>query len=124
MRAAGEIGSSLQAWVGLGLPPADLSLLSEERWAELLIVSMVDVLPIEEFQSDSETKQMPNRWANIAALLGEPDQPKAGAIKAPGTKCVRCWRVLPEVGQQANHPTLCARCADAVDSGLVCRATE
>jgi isoleucyl-tRNA synthetase len=40
---------------------------------------------------------------------------------APGTKCARCWRVLQEVGHQPNHPTLCARCADAVESGLVCR---
>ena len=30
--------------------------------------------------------------------------------------------VLPEVGRQPNHPALCARCADAVESGLVCRA--
>jgi isoleucyl-tRNA synthetase len=30
--------------------------------------------------------------------------------------------VLTEVGQQPNHPSLCARCADAVESGLVCRA--
>jgi len=29
--------------------------------------------------------------------------------------------VLPEVGMQLGHPTLCERCADAVESGLVCR---
>jgi isoleucyl-tRNA synthetase len=31
---------------------------------------------------------------------------------APGAKCERCWRVLPEVGR--DHPDLCHRCADAV----------
>ncbi len=41
---------------------------------------------------------------------------------APGTKCARCWRVLPEVGTDPAHPALCLRCADAVESGLVCRA--
>ena len=41
---------------------------------------------------------------------------------ADGTKCVRCWRVLEEVGGDASHPTLCLRCADAVESGLVCKA--
>ena len=46
----------------------------------------------------------------------------ATVTPAPGTKCVRCWRVLPEVGTVAAHPSLCLRCADAVDSGLVCRA--
>ena len=40
------------------------------------------------------------------------------ASPAPGDKCVRCWRILPEVGQEAAHPALCMRCTDAVDSGL------
>jgi isoleucyl-tRNA synthetase len=39
-----------------------------------------------------------------------------------GQKCARCWRVLPEVGSDQRHPALCLRCADAVESGLVCRA--
>ena len=34
--------------------------------------------------------------------------------KAEGAKCVRCWRVLPEVGSEADHPELCRRCAGAV----------
>ncbi|MBI3452697.1 MAG: class I tRNA ligase family protein, partial [Rhodospirillales bacterium] len=34
---------------------------------------------------------------------------------AEGTKCERCWKVLPEVGRHADHPGLCGRCADAVD---------
>ena len=31
---------------------------------------------------------------------------------APGAKCERCWRVLPEVGR--DHSDLCHRCAEAV----------
>ncbi|MDN3564794.1 isoleucine--tRNA ligase [Paeniroseomonas aquatica] len=34
--------------------------------------------------------------------------------KAPGAKCDRCWRVLPEVGASAAHPTLCRRCEAVV----------
>ncbi|BCW90292.1 Isoleucine--tRNA ligase [Alphaproteobacteria bacterium SO-S41] len=34
--------------------------------------------------------------------------------KAEGAKCVRCWRVLPEVGSEADHAELCRRCAGAV----------
>jgi isoleucyl-tRNA synthetase len=41
---------------------------------------------------------------------------------AEGRKCARCWRVLPEVGEHGKHPTLCRRCVDAVESGLVCGA--
>jgi isoleucyl-tRNA synthetase len=33
--------------------------------------------------------------------------------KAPGAKCQRCWKVLPEVGQQGD-PNLCARCEAVV----------
>ena len=39
--------------------------------------------------------------------------------RAPGEKCARCWKVLPEVGSSAKHSTLCLRCDDAVESGLV-----
>jgi isoleucyl-tRNA synthetase len=54
----------------------------------------------------------------------EADPARRGVVvtKAPGMKCARCWRVLPEVGTVTAHPTLCLRCADAVESGLVCRA--
>ena len=34
---------------------------------------------------------------------------------APGEKCERCWRVLPEVGKDKTHPSLCVRCSDAVE---------
>jgi isoleucyl-tRNA synthetase len=34
--------------------------------------------------------------------------------KAPGSKCARCWRILPEVGKSAAHPHLCLRCEPAV----------
>jgi len=53
-----------------------------------------------------------------------PDVPfvSVSVRKAPGEKCARCWRVLPEVGENPRHSALCRRCADAVESGLVCRA--
>jgi isoleucyl-tRNA synthetase len=34
---------------------------------------------------------------------------------APGERCERCWRVLPEVGRVSAHPDLCERCAAVVD---------
>ena len=34
--------------------------------------------------------------------------------KAEGGKCERCWKILPSVGTDAAHPTLCPRCAAAV----------
>jgi isoleucyl-tRNA synthetase len=38
------------------------------------------------------------------------------ARPAEGTTCERCWKVLPEVGHHAAHPTLCRRCVDAVEA--------
>ncbi len=73
------------------VPPALLDLLDADAWAEVAIVS--------------------------AASPGD-------ALKidrAPGEKCARCWRVLPEVGSQPSHPALCLRCADVVE-GLSCQA--
>jgi isoleucyl-tRNA synthetase len=70
--------------------------LGAEEWAEVAIVSKVEIKPMERFGVTVD--------------------------RAAGEKCARCWRVLEEVGSVAAHPTLCLRCADAVDSGLVCAA--
>jgi isoleucyl-tRNA synthetase len=92
-RRANTLGSSLQASVRL---PLSEKLLDDDQWAEVAIVSQARIVP-----------------GDDGAL--------ATISPAPGSKCARCWRVLPEVGRQPAHPTLCERCADAVDSGLVCR---
>jgi isoleucyl-tRNA synthetase len=97
-RRINALGSSLEAAVELPLNVDDEPLLNEEEWAEIAIVSKV-------------------------RIVHDTGEPLAVIKRAPGTKCARCWRVLEEVGQQAHHPTLCARCTDAVESGLVCRPT-
>ncbi|HBP89275.1 MAG TPA: isoleucine--tRNA ligase, partial [Nitrospiraceae bacterium] len=35
-------------------------------------------------------------------------------VKADGTKCDRCWNIRYDVGAQAQHPTLCGRCVEAL----------
>jgi isoleucyl-tRNA synthetase len=93
-RAAGVLGSSLQAAVALTLPDDDSDLLDAEGWAETAIVS------------DLSLRQGVEVVASVTLAAGQ--------------KCARCWRVLREVGQSAAHPSLCLRCEDAVQSGLVC----
>jgi len=95
-RRANTLGSSLQAAVMLPLKPEQELLLTEEEWAEVAIVSGVTITP-------------------------DPEERAATINPARGDKCARCWRVLSEVGAQPGHPMLCARCTDAVESGLVCR---
>ncbi len=99
IRRDGLVGSSVQAEATLVFGPDEDPLLSEEDWAEVLIVADVSV-----GRSSGSITSM--------SIVGP----------APGSKCARCWRVLPEVGENARHPALCGRCADAVESGLVCRA--
>ena len=89
-RKEGAIGASLQAAPALTLPAADAALLPAEGWAEVCITSGLD--------------------------LREGEAPAAVFAAAPGTKCDRCWKVLPEVGGSAAHPTLCRRC-EAVVAG-------
>ncbi len=38
--------------------------------------------------------------------------------RAAGSKCERCWKYTPEVGQDAEFPTLCAACKEAVQEML------
>jgi isoleucyl-tRNA synthetase len=94
MREQGRIGASLQAVAEVAVS-ADDPALPAEQWAELLIVS--------------------------AATIRQAATTEITAFLAPGEKCARCWRVLPEVGADPAYRALCHRCADAVASGLVCK---
>jgi isoleucyl-tRNA synthetase len=38
------------------------------------------------------------------------------AKPAKGSKCERCWRFTEDVGDDARYPTVCLRCADALDA--------
>jgi isoleucyl-tRNA synthetase len=86
-RRDGLFGSSLQARLGLSLPGASLR---AAEWADILIVSQV--------------------------TLGEGAEVALDVALAPGAKCERCWRVLPEVGASATHPGLCLRCEAVVEA--------
>ena len=46
-----------------------------------------------------------------------PDAPGIGVVvmPAPGERCERCWRVLPEVGHVPGRDDLCRRCAEVLD---------
>ena len=99
-RADKKIGSSLEArpllYIGGERPDID--------WAEICITSDIEVV----------TEPPP---AGAETLFDVRD---VGVVfgTALGDKCVRCWRVLPEVGHVDAHPQLCVRCADAVDHSL------
>ncbi|MGG5817742.1 isoleucine--tRNA ligase [Falsiroseomonas sp. HW251] len=88
-RRNGLIGASLQARVTLAGDTFARLGLAPEAWEDVLITSQVVVA-----------------GGAVDAVTVE---------VAPGTKCERCWRVLPEVGLSAAHPTLCRRCEAVVE---------
>jgi isoleucyl-tRNA synthetase len=99
-RAQKRLGSSLQAEVEVFAAPADVALLAGLDLAEICIASAAAIHP--------------GPPPDGAFTL--PDAPGVGVLVrlAPGEKCQRCWRVLPEVGADPDHADLCGRCAEAV----------
>jgi isoleucyl-tRNA synthetase len=74
----------------------------------LFIVSQVDVEPYLQSSPRSENAAPPpannEYWADLANRIG------VTVEKADGEKCERCWMVLPTVGRDSGHATLCPRC--------------
>jgi len=101
-RAQKRIGSSLQASVRVHADAAYAAALDGLDLAEICITS----------EAVLDTGPAP------AAAFTLPEVPGVAVIvgSAPGEKCQRCWRILPEVGTVPGHPELCARCADAVEA--------
>lgn len=52
--------------------------------------------------------------SDFAVEKTDSDELKFEVVKAEGEKCDRCWCYSTTVGQNAEHPTLCARCANSV----------
>ena len=100
-RGGKRLGSSLQAAVDLFVPQQHADLLADIDLAELCITSAAKV----------RREPVPEDAFTL------PDVPNVGARVSPalGNRCERCWRVLPEVGQVADHSDLCRRCAGVVD---------
>jgi len=63
-------------------------------------------------------------WAEVGIVSGAQFGAALAVHRAPGEKCARCWRVLPEVGHQPGHPALCIRCTSAVGSMSCDQAAE
>jgi isoleucyl-tRNA synthetase len=95
-----RIGSSLEAAPRVFVSAADAAALDGLDLAELAIVSDLELLVAEP----------------PAGAFAMADVPGAGVVPRPaeGDKCARCWRVLPEVGEDPGAPDLCRRCSDAV----------
>jgi len=43
-------------------------------------------------------------------------QLKVKVHSALGKKCDRCWRFTEDIGHEGKYPTVCGRCAEALDA--------
>jgi isoleucyl-tRNA synthetase len=99
-----KINSSLQAKVLVVLAGDEKSVLQDVDWDEVCIVSAATVY------------HQPNGQSFLSPFTAGMALRSPSVVEvAPGEKCERCWRVLPEVGENKTHPTLCRRCCDAVE---------
>ncbi len=89
LRSEGQIGSSLQAVVRIEAAPAVYDALAslDDELRFVMIVSAVELVK----SADEET-----HFAVSASKEG---------------KCERCWHYVAGIGSDAEHPTLCPRCA-------------
>ena len=103
-----KIGKSLEAHVTVVTreekPPVDLSHLQKhfdaQWWADFFIVSGVDFVTDPALYDQAADTQL--------------NGVRVAVSEARGEKCARCWMHSPTVGADADHPTLCARCAAVV----------
>jgi len=100
-RAAKRLGSSLQAAPLVQVEDEELRrLLGELDFAEVCITSAIELTAEDPGAEAYRYDEVPG----VAVVIR----------LAPGEKCERCWRVLPEVGSNAEVPKTCERCAEAV----------
>ncbi|CAM3187310.1 isoleucine--tRNA ligase [Sporolactobacillus spathodeae] len=105
-----------------------LKSLEKARDAKLIGKSLeaaVTLYPSEEFGWLTEEKALDKFFIVSVLTIAEPgttvpdqaDTYSAGSVvvtHAEGEKCERCWAILPSVGCDTEHPTLCADCCETV----------
>lgn len=95
------IGKSLDAKVTVYGTQEDITALKAiDALREVFIVSAVELADIKDAPQD--------------AFKGEDCEIEVVVGKADGEKCERCWVYSEELGKDADHPTLCPRCASIV----------
>ena len=70
----------------------------------------------------SELKSLPEIFITYAVEIADGEGEFKGDVKglsitvnkADGEKCERCWKFSDTVGQDSEHPTLCAHCAETM----------
>jgi isoleucyl-tRNA synthetase len=101
-RARGTFGSSLQAEISVYMSPELTTQFQDVDIAEMSIVSQSTLLKGDIPEDAFKLLEVPGVGVHVSL--------------ADGQKCERCWKILPEVGNDKAHETLCQRCVSAVST--------
>ena len=93
LRAAGQVGSSLQAEIDFYVNNEDFFAL-ENLGEDLRFVTITSS-------------------AKVYRVAGEAEQ-KISVRASQHQKCERCWHYVADVGSHAEHPTICERCIENI----------
>jgi len=120
MRQAKVIGKSLDAKIiipftgksdqfeSLSFASANVPFLKEVLNISQLYIWQSDASPVpqgaENIFSDEELNAVYSSQTGFGIKV----------LKAQGQKCERCWHWEMDIGQNAEHPTICGRCVEAV----------
>jgi isoleucyl-tRNA synthetase len=96
-RQAKVIGKSLEAKVRL--------------WAEME--------NFREWTANKEVLEAFRELCNVSQFEITKDKNSEDVVRADGQKCERCWHWETDIGQNAEHPIICARCVEAVTQSKV-----
>jgi isoleucyl-tRNA synthetase len=115
-RAAKMIGSSLEAKVQLYVPDAGLrQTLADLNPAPGQETNGIDELRYLFLASQVELLDSPD-FAELLQFCLKSDTLTVGVSSAQGEKCDRCWNYSEQVGTSIDHPLLCERCVDVIES--------
>ena len=108
-RADGYIGKGTEAMVNLAV---------KGPWKD--VVFKVQPSSLEEFFGVSELVMQDFDEALEVEVFGSSDihfdTAQISTQSAAGDKCERCWRYTEDRGQEKIYPTVCLRCAEALDA--------
>lgn len=94
------IGHSLAAKVIVGLNEADRAIMTSDEGIEKIFI--VSELILEDINARTDGYMSEDKTVRVTASASTYE------------KCERCWCQVPTVGQNLEHPTICARCAEAI----------
>jgi isoleucyl-tRNA synthetase len=70
---------------------------------------------IPQVQNQVSDRDLLRELLNVSELKMKVGEPISHSVsKADGQKCERCWHWETDIGQNAEHPTICGRCVEAV----------